>query len=103
MQHYNIIKNKLKVTWVRKNALAYQTIVKDHGSLDAYLWSFVDGKQIVNHPDVYKNLPASTEISEKLSKSLKKYGFTFVGPTICYAFMQAAWLVNDHEVVCKYR
>jgi ATP-dependent RNA helicase RhlE len=57
----------------------------------------------VNHPDVYKNLPASTEISEKLSKSLKKYGFTFVGPTICYAFMQAAWLVNDHEVVCKYR
>jgi DNA-3-methyladenine glycosylase I len=64
--------------------------VKDHGSLDAYLWNFVDGKQIINHPDIYKNLPASTEISEKLSKSLKKYGFTFVGPTICYAFMQAA-------------
>jgi DNA-3-methyladenine glycosylase I len=100
MGRYNIIKNKLKVLGVKKNALAYQKVVAEHGSLDAYIWSFVDHAPIVNHRTTYRECPSSTPLSEAMSKSLKQYGFTFVGPTICYAYMQAAGLVDDHEVGC---
>ena len=100
MGEYNIIKNKLKVLSVKKNALAYQKVTREHGSLDAYIWSFVGGTPIVNHRATYREYPSSTPLSETMSTSLKQYGFTFVGPTICYAYMQAAGLVDDHEVGC---
>lgn len=103
MKQFNIIKNKLKVIGVRKNALAYKKVREDHGSLDTYLWNFVGAWPIRHDIKTYQELPASTELSHTLSRSLKKYGFTFVGPTICYAFMQAAGLVNDHEVNCFFR
>lgn len=103
MVWYNIIKNKLKVLGVKKNALAYQKIVAEHGSLDTYIWSFVDHAPIVNHRTTYRECPSSTPLSEAMSKSLKQYGFTFVWPTICYAYMQAAGLVDDHEVGCMCR
>jgi DNA-3-methyladenine glycosylase I len=100
MQEYSIVKNKLKVLGVKKNAIAYKKVVDEHGSLDTYLWSFVEGKPIVQVWNNYKDAPTQTDISVEISKSLKKYGFTFVGPTICYAFMQAAGLVSDHEKSC---
>jgi DNA-3-methyladenine glycosylase I len=103
MPHFNVIKNKLKVTWVRKNALAYNKIVAEHGSFARYIWSFVDGQTITNNWVTFRECPPYTDISERMRKSLKSYGFTFVGPTICYAFMQAAGLVNDHEILCSCR
>lgn len=103
MMQHNVIKNRLKITWVRKNALAYKAIVKEHGSFDTYIWSFVGWKSIVNTRATYRECPPFTDISEAMRKWLKKYGFTFVGPTICYAFMQAAGLVNDHEISCFFR
>ncbi len=103
MMDYNVIKNKLKITWVRKNALAFQAITKEHWSFAKYIWSFVDEKPISNERLSFRECPPFTDISEAMRKSLKLYGFTFVGPTICYAFMQAAGLVNDHEMSCAYR
>lgn len=100
MGGYSIIKNTLKVLGVRKNALAYQKVVVEHGSLDTYIWSFVENTPVVNQRTSYRECPTSTPISEAMSKSLKQYGFTFVGPTICYAYMQAAGLVDDHEEGC---
>ena len=88
---------------MKKNALAYQKVVAEHGSLDAYIWSFVDHTPIVNHRTTYRECPSSTPLSEAMSTSLKQYGFTFVGPTICYAYMQAAGLVDDHEEKCMCR
>ncbi|MBP9779558.1 DNA-3-methyladenine glycosylase I [Candidatus Gracilibacteria bacterium] len=103
MPHFNVIKNKLKITGVRKNALAFQKIIEEHGSFARYIWSFVDGQTITNNWVTFRECPPYTDISENMRKSLKKYGFTFVGPTICYAFMQAAGLVNDHETGCSCR
>ncbi len=103
MTKYGIIKNRLKVLGVKKNAVAYKKIVKEYGSLDKYLWSFVNDKPINNRLRTYKDGATQTEISEKMSKDLKKYGFTFIGPVICYAFMQASGMVNDHEVACTAR
>lgn len=103
MWKYNIIKNKLKVLGVKKNALAYQKVVIEHRSLDTYIWSFVGNTPIVNHRMTYRECPSSIPLSEAMSKSLKQYGFTFVWPTICYAYMQAAGLVDDHEVGCMCR
>lgn len=100
MEKFGIIKNKLKVLGVKKNAQAYKKIVDEHGSLSNFLWSFVGGKPVVSELAHYKDGLAQNEISTELSKSLKKYGFTFVGPVICYAFMQAAGLVDDHEQTC---
>jgi DNA-3-methyladenine glycosylase I len=100
MQQFGVIKNRLKTLSLRKNALAYKQIVADHGSLDSYLWGFVGSKPVVNVWDNYRDAPAQTDISAALSKSLKKYGFGFVGPVICYAFMQACGMVSDHEVGC---
>jgi DNA-3-methyladenine glycosylase I len=100
IQDFGVIKNRLKTLSVRKNALAYLKIVQEHGSLDKFLWSYVGGKQIVNTWNSYRDAPTSTKISTRLSKDLKKYGFGFVGPVICYAFMQSSGMVSDHEECC---
>jgi DNA-3-methyladenine glycosylase I len=100
IQDFGVIKNRLKTVGIKKNAIAYQKIVAEHGSLDKYLWDFVNGKPIVNTWEHYRDAPTSTDISVALSKSLKKYGFTFVGPVICYAFMQSCGMVSDHEKTC---
>lgn len=95
-----IVRNRLKVHAVRRNALAAQAVQKQHGSLDAYLWSFVDGQPLDNRPRGRGDIPASTPLSDRLSKALRKQGFTFVGTTICYAFLQATGMVNDHLLDC---
>jgi DNA-3-methyladenine glycosylase I len=100
MNSYGVVKNKLKTLCLSKNARGYAKIVAEHGSFDKYLWDFVEGNTIVNTWDNYQDAPTSNPVSDAMSKSLKKYGFTFVGPTICYAFMQAAGLVSDHEKSC---
>jgi len=96
----SIIRNRLKITSAVKNAKQFLKIQKEFGSFDKYLWGFVDYKPIKNGFKKFSELPASTPISEKLSRDLKKRGFTFVGPTICYALMQAIGMVNDHTVDC---
>jgi DNA-3-methyladenine glycosylase I len=95
-----IVRHKLKINAVITNAHAYLKVVEEFGSFSKYIWSFVDGKPIQNHFKEMKDVPAVTEISDKLSKDLKKRGFKFVGSTICYAFMQATGMVNDHIVSC---
>ncbi len=95
-----IIRNRLKVFSVRDNAQTALAVIAEHGSLDAYLWSFVGGKPIVNRRHDPKEVPATSEESDRMSKTLKKRGFRFVGSTICYAFMQATGMVNDHLVSC---
>ncbi len=100
MQNFGVIKNRLKTLAIKKNALAYKKIILEHESLNKFLWNYVDNKQITNTWYNYKDAPTSTYISEKLSKDLKKYGFTFVGPIICYAFMQASGMVSDHKKSC---
>ncbi len=96
----SIIRNKLKINSAVNNAKQFLKVQKEFGSFDKYLWGFVNGKPIKNSFKKYTDLPASTEISEKLSRDLKKRGFNFVGPTICYALMQAIGMVNDHTVEC---
>jgi DNA-3-methyladenine glycosylase I len=95
-----IVRNKLKIESTVRNAKIYLDIQKEYGSFSQYLWSFVDGKPIVNSFNELKELPAKTELSDNISKELKKRGFNFIGSTICYAFMQAAGMVNDHTVDC---
>ena len=95
-----IVRNKLKVNGFVKNARAYLDML-DHGeTLDDYLWSYVDGVSLQNKRNSMGEIPANTPLSDAMSKDLKKRGFTFVGSTICYAFMQAAGLVNDHVTDC---
>lgn len=95
-----IIRNRMKVTSVRDNARAALEVIGEHGSLDIYLWSFVDGRTIRNTRRGNGDVPATTPISDRMSKALAKRGFRFVGSTICYAFMQAVGMVNDHTVDC---
>lgn len=95
-----IVRNRLKVFGVRKNARAFLKVVDEFGSFDAYIWSFVEGETIQNSWTDLTDVPASTDESDRMSKDMKRRGFTFVGSTICYAFMQAAGLVNDHTVNC---
>lgn len=95
-----IVRNRLKVNGFVKNARAYLDLLDQGLSLDSYLWGFVDGTPIRNNWQTPHQVPANTPISDAMSKNLKKRGFTFVGTTICYAFMQAAGLVNDHLVDC---
>lgn len=103
MQNKNIIRNRLKITSAITNAHAFLTLQKERGSFSDYLWGFVDHKPIINHWKTSKAVPAHTPLSEKLSCDLKQCGFRFVGPTICYAFMQAVGIVNDHTVGCFVR
>lgn len=95
-----IIRNKLKIQAIITNAQAFLKIKKEDGSFSDYIWDFVDGKPIQNHWKQMRQVPAKSPVSDKLSKDLKKRGFKFVGSTICYAFMQAVGMVNDHTINC---
>jgi DNA-3-methyladenine glycosylase I len=95
-----IVRNRLKVAAAIGNAQAFLDVQKEHGSFDAYLWSFVGGRPILHTWRTMKEVPARTEVSDTLSKDLRGRGFRFVGSTICYAYMQAVGLVNDHLVTC---
>jgi len=95
-----IVRNKLKIQSVIKNAHGYLDIMEKEGSFSEYLWKYVDGRPTQNSWQTMEEVPAQTPISVALSKDLKKRGFTFVGPTIIYAFMQAVGMVNDHLVSC---
>lgn len=95
-----IIRNKAKIAATVTNARLFLEIQKEFGSFDKFIWQFVNGKTIVNSFKSLSEMPAETEESRAMSKDLRKRGFKFVGPTICYAFMQAAGMVNDHLVSC---
>ena len=96
----SIIRNRLKVFSVRKNAQAVLALSGEYGSFSAYLWGFVGSRPIVHHYKSIRDLPATSPESDAMSKDMKKRGFTFAGSTICYAFMQGVGMVNDHEVGC---
>ncbi|AZI33399.1 DNA-3-methyladenine glycosylase I [Kaistella carnis] len=100
MNNAGIIRNRLKILATINNAQRFQEVQKEFGSFSKYIWSFVDGKPIVNHPKTLSDVPATTEISDALSKDLKKRGFKFLGSTVVYAHMQATGMVNDHLVDC---
>jgi DNA-3-methyladenine glycosylase I len=100
LQNPGIIRNRQKVNSAVKNARAFLKVQEEFGSFDAYIWGFVEGVPIQNNWQTLSQLPAKTELSETISKDLKKRGFSFVGPTIVYAFMQAVGMVNDHTVDC---
>jgi DNA-3-methyladenine glycosylase I len=98
LEDAGIVRNRLKVNAAVKNAKAFLAVQKEFGTFDAYIWTFVGGRPVQNA--WVDRLPARTEQSDAMSKDLKKRGFTFVGSTICYAFMQATGMVNDHMVSC---
>ena len=100
MQDPGIVRHRQKIHATRGNALAALEVMDEAGSLDAYLWSFVGGEPIVNRWRDRAQVPASTPISDRMSRDLKKRGFRFVGTTICYAFMQATGMVDDHVASC---
>jgi DNA-3-methyladenine glycosylase I len=95
-----IIRNRLKIEASVTNARAFLEVETAHGSFDLYIWRFVDGRPIVNQRKSLKQIPATTRESDAMSRDLKQRGFRFVGSTICYAFMQAVGMVNDHVVTC---
>ncbi len=103
MQNEGIIRNRLKIKSVSVNAKAYFRVCEEFGSFGNYLWGFVNHRPIVNSWKKIDEVPAKTELSDKISKDLKKRGFKFVGSTIVYAFMQAVGMVNDHLVDCDFR
>ena len=100
LENPGIVRNRLKIASAVQNARAVLKIMEESGSLDAYLWSFVDGNPRVNAWKSMSQVPASTLQSDAMSKELRRRGFKFVGTTICYAFMQAVGMVNDHLVGC---
>ena len=100
MQNEGIIRNRLKIASAVSNAKAFLVVQKEFGSFDSYIWAFVDGKPIVNKTRSVSDIVAKTEISDAISKDLRKRGFNFVGSTIMYAFMQATGMVNDHLLSC---
>jgi DNA-3-methyladenine glycosylase I len=95
-----IVRNRAKVEGTVRNARAFLAVVEEHGSFDRYVWSFVGGETLRNRWRALSEVPSETAESRALSRDLRKRGFTFVGPTICYAFMQAVGLVNDHLTSC---
>ena len=95
-----LIRNKLKMNSAVKNAKAFIKIQEEFGSFDAYFWRFTDGRPIINHFTADSSMPAETPLSQLISKDMKKRGFTFMGPTICYAFLQTVGMVNDHITAC---
>jgi DNA-3-methyladenine glycosylase I len=95
-----IIRNRAKVAAAIANARAFLDVVEEHGTFDAYIWRFVDGAPRINRFTKFSQIPAETDQSKAMSKDLKKRGFTFVGSTICYAYMQAIGMVNDHLTIC---
>jgi len=100
MKDPRIIRNKLKIESTINNAARFLEVKEEFGSFDGYIWGFVDGKPIKNKFTTLKQLPTKTAISDAISKDLKKRGFKFIGPTICYAHMQATGMVNDHLTSC---
>ncbi len=100
MRDPGIVRNRLKIEATVANARQVLAVRKEHGSLAAYLWQFVDGRPIVNRWTTRDRVPAETAESRAMSKALLQRGFRFVGPTICYAFMQATGMVNDHVTTC---
>lgn len=96
----NIVRNRLKIDSTVTNAHAFMEVQREFGSFDRYLWSFVNNRPVVNRPKAMSSLPARTELSDRISKDLKKRGFRFVGSTIVYAYLQAVGLVNDHFKDC---
>jgi len=104
LQNPGIIRNRLKITSAVQNAKAFLDVQKEFGSFDSYIWTFVGGKPRVNRWKKLRDIPAATPESEAMSRELIRRGFRFVGPTICYAYMQATGMVNDHLVSCfRYR
>ena len=95
-----IVRNRLKIQAAIQNARSFLEVRDQYGSFDTYIWQFVDGKPVQNSWKILQEIPATTKESDAMSKELKKLGFTFVGSTICYAFMQAVGMVNDHMVDC---
>lgn len=95
-----VVRNRLKVWSARTNALAALDVIDEFGSLDAWLWSFVDGNAVLQDRQQAADVPASSDRSDAMSKAMRKRGFRFIGSTICYAFMQATGMVNDHLVTC---
>jgi DNA-3-methyladenine glycosylase I len=100
MKDEGIVRNRLKIESTVDNARAFLAVQEEHGSFDAYVWRFVGGKPMVRRPKTLAQVPARTPESDAMSKDLKKRGFRFVGSTICYAFMQACGLVDDHVSTC---
>src|SRR5688500_7427020 len=100
LQNEGIIRNRLKIASAVSNAKAFLKVQKEFGSFDNYIWSFTGGKPIVNKLKESSQIPAKTDVSDTISKELKKRGFNFVGSTIMYAFMQATGMVNDHLTSC---
>lgn len=100
MQNVGIIRNGLKIKGTIANAIAFIEVQKEFGSFSQYIWSFTNGEPIDNKPQTVKNIPATSEISDAISKDLKKRGFKFVGSTVVYAHMQATGMVNDHVADC---
>jgi DNA-3-methyladenine glycosylase I len=99
-----IVRNRLKVEGAVKNARAFLVLQEQHASFNAFIWSFVGGAPLLRPaPASFSDVPATTAVSEAMSKALKRSGFTFVGPTICYAFMQSVGMVNDHLAGCPAR
>ena len=96
----NLVRNRLKIFATRKNAVVFSKIQQEFGSFDQYLWRYVEGKPQVNHWKSFGDVPASTVLSDAISKDLKQRGMTFVGSTIIYAYLQAVGVVNDHVVTC---
>jgi len=100
LQNEGLIRNRLKIESLIKNARGALAVIEEFGSLDAYLWGFVNGAPIQNRWASLQQVPAKTATSDAMSKDMKKRGFNFVGSTICYAFMQAVGMVNDHVLTC---
>ncbi len=100
LRNAGIVRNRLKIEGAIRNANAFLAVRDEFGSFDAYIWQFVGGQPLVNAWRSLRKLPATTPESDAMSKDLKRRGFTFVGSTICYAFMQAVGMVNDHVVHC---
>ncbi|MDL2220550.1 DNA-3-methyladenine glycosylase I, partial [Eubacteriales bacterium OttesenSCG-928-N14] len=97
------VRNRLKIQSVITNAKAFRAVQEEFGSFDSYLWAYVEGQPICNEFCDMAQIPAKTELSDRISKDLKKRGFKFVGSTIVYAFMQAVGMVNDHILSCSFR
>lgn len=100
MQDAGLIRHRLKLDAIVVNARAYMKMQQEGEDFSQFLWSFTEGKPQLNRPETLANVPAKTEISDVMSKALKKKGFKFIGSTICYAFMQASGMVNDHVKTC---
>ena len=99
----DIVRNKLKVRSSVNNAKLFMEIQKEFGSFDSYIWSFTDGKQIINRWEDISQMPVTSELSDNVSRDLKKRGFKFTGSTIIYSYLQAVGIINDHTIWCSFR